>query len=167
MCFLVEWNAIEPILGRLGLDGWAQLSVFLRRTDGPQTAGKVDSYQFLKFVYNSTLLILSWFLCQTFGGVIKFDCCHWSLWGPEGEGTHSVQLYNSTFLILSWFLCQKPSCPPWKTDSWAPTSVRGPTVRGPIGPSISWWCLGLLGLLGLWASHDPCLHGRPEDLGGP
>ena len=51
------------------------------------------------------------------------------------------------------FCAKKPNCPTWKTDSWAPTSVRGPTVRGPIGPSISWWCLGLLGLLGLWASH--------------
>ena len=31
--------------------------------------------QFLKVVYNSTLLILSWFLWQTFGGVIRLDCC--------------------------------------------------------------------------------------------
>ena len=29
--------------------------------------------QFLKCVYNSTFLILSWYFCQTFGGVIKFD----------------------------------------------------------------------------------------------
>ena len=29
--------------------------------------------QFKKCVYNSTFLILSWYFCQTFGGVIKFD----------------------------------------------------------------------------------------------
>ena len=37
-----------------------------------------------KCVYNSTFLILSWFVCQTFGGVINFDCCLWALSGPEG-----------------------------------------------------------------------------------
>ena len=64
--------------------------------------------QFLKCVYNSTFLILSWFLCQTFGGVIKFDCCLWALSGPEkGGGAQFLKcVYNSTFLILSWFLCQ-------------------------------------------------------------
>ena len=47
-------------------------------------------------------------------------------------------VYNSTFLILSWFLCEKPNCLPWNTDSWALTSVQGPTVRGPAvwGPSV-------------------------------
>ena len=40
--------------------------------------------QFLKCMYNSTFLILSLFLCQTFGGVIKSDCYHWTLLSPEG-----------------------------------------------------------------------------------
>ena len=44
--------------------------------------------QFLKCMYNSTFLILSLFLCQTFGGVIKFYCCLWALSGPEG-GRHN------------------------------------------------------------------------------
>ena len=56
--------------------------------------------QFQKCVYNSTFLILSWFLCQTFGGVFKFDCCLWQ----NAQLLKCVN--NSTFLILSWFLCQ-------------------------------------------------------------
>ena len=63
--------------------------------------------QFLKCVYNLTFLILSWFLCQTFGRGIKLDCCLWALSGPEGGGAQFLKcVYNSTFLILSWFLCQ-------------------------------------------------------------
>ena len=51
--------------------------------------------QFLKCVYNSTFLILSWFLCQTFGGVIKFDCCLWALSGPEGGKAQFLKcVYN-------------------------------------------------------------------------
>ena len=31
--------------------------------------------QILKCMFNSTFFILSWFFCQTFGGVINLDCC--------------------------------------------------------------------------------------------
>ena len=85
---------------------------------GPRTVGPRVSYQvgllslgpigpwegrtqFLKGVYNSPFLILSWFFCQTFGWVIKLDCC---LLGGRAQFLKGV--YNSTFLILSWFFCQ-------------------------------------------------------------
>ena len=45
---------------------------------GPCRALRGVRAQFQKCVYNSTSLILSWFLCQTFGGVFKFDCCFWA-----------------------------------------------------------------------------------------
>ena len=80
----------------------------MRRTVGPWSVGLRDSWaQFLKWVYNSTFLNLSWFLCQTFAGVIKLDCCFWALSGPEGGRTQFLEcMYNSTFLILSWFVWQ-------------------------------------------------------------
>ena len=63
--------------------------------------------QFLKCMYNSTFLILSLFLCQTFWGVIKLDCYLWALLSPEGGRAQFLKcVYNSKFLILSWFLCQ-------------------------------------------------------------
>ena len=63
--------------------------------------------QFLKCMYNSTFLILSLFLCQTFGRVIKLDCYLWALLSPEGGRAQFLKcVYNSKFLILSWFLCQ-------------------------------------------------------------
>ena len=58
-------------------------------------------------MYNSTFSILSWFVYQTFGGIINFDCCLWVLSGPEGGRAQILKcVYNSIFLILSWFLCQ-------------------------------------------------------------
>ena len=50
--------------------------------------------QFLKVVYNSTLLILSWFLWQTFGGVIRLDCC-------LREGGYNFK--NECTIQYSWF----------------------------------------------------------------
>ena len=96
----------------------AQLTASEKRTIGPRTVGPRVSYQvrllslgpigpwegrtqFLKGVYNSPFLILSWFFCQTFGWVIKLDCC---LLGGRAQFLKGV--YNSTFLILSWFFCQ-------------------------------------------------------------
>ena len=59
--------------------------------------------QFLKCMYNSTFLILSLFLCQTFEGVIKLDCYHWALLSPEGGRAQFLKcVYNSKFLILTW-----------------------------------------------------------------
>ena len=60
--------------------------------------------QFLKCVYNSTFLILSWFVCQTFGGIIKFDCCLWALSGPEEEGTLSKMFVQFNILDI---ICAK------------------------------------------------------------
>ena len=63
--------------------------------------------QFLKCIYNSTFLILSLFLCQTVGGVIKLDCYLWALLSPEGGRAQFLKcVNNSKFLLLSWFLCQ-------------------------------------------------------------
>ena len=45
---------------------------------GPCRALRGARAQFQKCVYNSTFLILSWYLCQTCGGVFKFDCCLWA-----------------------------------------------------------------------------------------
>ena len=58
--------------------------------------------QLLKCVNTPIFLILSWFLCQTVGGVIELDCCSWVL---RGGGIAQILkfLYTSTFLILSWF----------------------------------------------------------------
>ena len=96
-----------------------------------------------KSVYNSTFLILSWFLCQTFGGVFKFDCCLWAkrtitkmceqfnildfilIFVPNSWGSYRVGLlflgpqilkclYTSTFLILSWFCANNlGECSSW------------------------------------------------------
>ena len=60
--------------------------------------------QLLKCVNNSTFLILSWFLCQTFGGIIKFDCCLWALSGPEEEGTLSKMFVQFNILDI---ICAK------------------------------------------------------------
>ena len=70
--------------------------------------------QLLKCVNNSTFLILSWFLCQTVGGVIKLDCCLWALRGVWIAQILKKCLYTSTFFILSWF-CAKHfrECSSW------------------------------------------------------
>ena len=49
------------------------------------------------FLYIRIFLILFWFFCQTFGGVIKLDCCLWAL---RGKAQILKLVYNSTFLIL-------------------------------------------------------------------
>ena len=49
------------------------------------------------FLYFRIFLILFWFFCQTFGGVIKLDCCLWAL---RGKAQILKLVYNSTFLIL-------------------------------------------------------------------
>ena len=70
--------------------------------------------QFSKCMYNSTFLILSWFLCQTFGGVIKLDCCLWALRGVWIAQILKKCLYTSTFFILSWFCANNlGECSSW------------------------------------------------------
>ena len=59
-----------------------------RRVQKQKLCFRISVFLFPPCVYNSTFLILSWFLCQTFGGVIKFYCCLWALSGPEG-GRHN------------------------------------------------------------------------------
>ena len=62
--------------------------------------------QFLKVVYNSTLLILSWFLWQTFGGVIRLDCCL-----REGGSDKAPRLSIRIVIWIlpsdtcAWYLC--------------------------------------------------------------
>ena len=70
--------------------------------------------QLLKCVNTPIFLILSWFLCQTVGGVIKLDCCLWALRGVWIAQILKKCLYTSTFFILSWF-CAKNlgECSSW------------------------------------------------------
>ena len=56
--------------------------------------------QFLKGVYNSTFLILSWFLCQTFGWVIKLDCC---LWGERAQFLKGVCTIQHSWFYPDFF----------------------------------------------------------------
>ena len=80
----VQFNILDSILIFVP-NNWGSYQVGLLSL-GPVVPWERGGAQFLKCVYNSTFLILSWFLCQTFGGVIKLDCCLWALSGPEGGG---------------------------------------------------------------------------------
>ena len=60
-------------------------------------------------MYNSTFLILSWFLCQTFGGVFKFDCCLWA--------KRTIAKMCEQFNILDFILIFVP-------NSWGSYRVR-------------------------------------------
>ena len=63
--------------------------------------------QLLKCVNNSTFLILSWFLCQTVGGVIKLDCCLWALRGVWIAQILKKMSVHFNIFYSSLILCQQ------------------------------------------------------------